>query len=111
MQTKIIAFARFIASQRGKCYLYSECDTLGIYRSDAYAAATFRLAFYGFRRNLQMLNKFVCRGGALLRPEQELADFGLFATVLFSFVGAGLCSARLNTCERLAFLQYSLLAP
>ncbi len=33
--------AQFIASQRGESYLYSECNAFGIYRSDAYAAATF----------------------------------------------------------------------
>ena len=33
--------AKFIADQRGKGKLNSECDMFGIYRSDAYAAATF----------------------------------------------------------------------
>ena len=48
MQTKILGFAGFIASQRGKGKLNSDCDIIGIYRSDAYAAATYLFAFYGF---------------------------------------------------------------
>ena len=45
MQAKILGFAGFIASQRGKGKLNSECNAFSIYRSDAYAAATFDLRF------------------------------------------------------------------
>ena len=48
MQTKLLGFAGFIASRRGKGKLNSECNAFGIYRSDAYAAATYLFAFYGF---------------------------------------------------------------
>ena len=46
------------------------------------AAATFRFAFYGFRRNLQILNKFICLVGAraLLRLNEHVRTFVAFAT-------------------------------
>ena len=45
MQAIIFGFAKFIADQRDKGNLYSKCNAPGIYRSDAYAAATYLFAF------------------------------------------------------------------
>ena len=48
MQEKIFFYAQFLFSQSGKENLYSEYNTLTIYRSDAYAAATFWDVFTDF---------------------------------------------------------------
>ena len=96
MQLKIFGFVRFITSQRGKGNLYSECDLITIYRSDAYAAATYWFAFYGFRRNLKMLNNL------LVPLDLKLWEY-LVVCNHFILLCRGLCSTRFNACERLYF--------
>ena len=53
--------AQFIASQCGEGYLYSECNAFGIYRSDAYAAATHLFTFYNFRQDQKNESKKACQ--------------------------------------------------
>ena len=42
-------------------------------------------------------------GADNIRPILTLAEFLVVATVLFCFVGVGLCSARFSICKRLLF--------